>query len=389
MSSPSGKRKLLFVVSNDYGELSTALDFIAGQPFEALILVPDRLFRANDGDLPAACRTWRSVADVLSAARGQSPDVVFLLSAYLYGVNGLLSIDDVQRLIEGLETVTNLVVTSDPFLGQLFHLDNSTFSDQHPARRQLLEHFARLVPILDRVKHLYRVKTRLGTTAGSVSFYSPAVVLDETERAGRIQKAREIFGILPDLKRWLFVISAEDYGAGVAQWGRAGFDNLLARRLRETAEARRQPILIGPPPCIEALRRGTSNPASALLLDFCNYVTFRSLLCEAEYCFHWNIFSDSIIARVMNRQPVFFFDQGHLVRAMPSFLDAGIKHFYAGHAPPCLDQNAPLSANQFAALAADEDRELHRARHNFEQSPQPNDLVEQMLAATRSRAPVA
>jgi hypothetical protein len=389
MSFHSGKRKLHFVVSNDYGELSTALDFIARQPFEALILVPDRLFRANGGDLPVACRTYRSVADVLSAARDQSPDVVFLFSAYLYAINGLFGIDDVKRLIEGLSTVTRMVVTSDPFLGRLFHLDKSTFSDQHPARRQLSDHFALLVPILERVKHLYRVEPCSGAAAGSVSFYNPGVVLDEAERAARHQKARETFGVIPELKRWLFVISAEDYGAGVAEWGKAGFDNLLVSRLKETADAGSQPILIGPQPCIEAVRRGTSNPASALLLDFCNYVTFRSLLCEAEYCFYWNIFSDSIIARVMNRQPVFFFEQGHLVRAMPSFREVGIKHFYAGHAPPCLDQRMPLSANQLAALAADEDRELARARQRFEKSPQPDQLIEQLLATTDSRAPVA
>ncbi len=245
------------------------------------------------------------------------------------------------------------------------------------------------MPILDRVKHLYRVEPCSGAAAASISFYNPGVVLDETERASRHQKVRETLGVIPELKRWLFVISAEDYGAGVAQWGKAGFDDFLARRLKETADAGRQPILIGPQLCIQAVRRGTSNPASALLLDFCNYVTFRSLLCEAEYCFYWNIFSDSIIARAMNRQPVFFFDPGHLVRAMPSFLKLGIEHFYAGHAPPCLDQQTPLSPNQLATLAADEERELDRARIRFEKSPKPDQLIEQLLAKADSRTPVA
>ncbi len=385
MSRQSGKRKLLFVVSNDYGELSTALNFIAGQPFETLILVPDRLFRANNGELPAACRAYHSVADVLSAAREQSPDVVVLVSAYLYAVNGLVSLDDVKRLIEALRPIARVVVTSDPFLGQLFHIDQTTFHDQHPAKRQLSDHFAHLVPILDGVKHLYRVEPCPGAAAGSVSFYNPRVVLDETERAILNQRAVKTLGVVPELKRWLFVISAEDYGAGAAQWGQAGFDMILARRFKETADAGRQPVLIGPPACIEAVRKGTSHPACLLALDFCNYVTFRSLLCEAEYCFYWNIFSDSIIARVINRQPVFFFDTGHLVRAMPSFLDAGIKHFYAGHRPPCLDQQTPLSANHLAVLSADEDRAFERARQRFAMSPKPDELVEQLLEATHDR----
>jgi hypothetical protein len=386
MSSQSRKRKLLFVVSNDYGELSTALEFVARGPFEALILVPDRLFRANNGELPAACRSYHSVSDVLSAARAQSPDAVFLFSAYLYAVNGLLSVDDVRRLVECLRTLTQIVVTSDPFLGQLFQIDKSTFSDQHPARRLLSEHFALLVPILDSVKHLYRVEPRPGAAAGSISFYNPGVVLDATERAERNQRALQTLGVIPELKRWLFVISAEDYGAGIARWGKASFDVLLARRLKETADAGKQAILIGPQPGIEALRQGTSNPASAVLLEFCDYLTFQSLLCEAEYCFYWNIFSDSIIARVMNRQPVFFFDQGHLVRAMPPFLDVGIKHFYAGHQPPCLDQTAPLSANRLAALAVEEDRALDRARERFAKPPKPDQMIELLLESTDSLA---
>jgi hypothetical protein len=386
MPSRTGKRKLLFVVSNDYGELSTALDFIAGQPFETLILAPDRLFRANGGDLPAGCRNYHSVADVLSAARAQSPELAFLFSAYLYAVNGLLSLDDVQRLIEGLRAVTRMIVTSDPFLGLLFHIDDRTFSDQHPAKRELTEHFAQVARMLDGVKHLYRVEPREGAKAGSVSFYNPHVVLDDAARATRTARALKTLGVIRGLKRWLFVLSAEDYGAGVARWGKNRFDALLASKLKETAGAGRQPVLIGPSPCLDALRHGTSNPTSAVLLEFCEYLTFQSLLCEAEYAFYWNIFSDSIIARVMNRQPVFFFDAGHLVRAMPPFFEAGLNHFYAGNAPHFLDLDATLSAEGLAVSAVDEDRKLERARQRFTQSPDPGQMVELLLETTGSQA---
>ena len=34
------QRRLLFVVSADFGELSNALTFVAGYPFRALLLLP-------------------------------------------------------------------------------------------------------------------------------------------------------------------------------------------------------------------------------------------------------------------------------------------------------------------------------------------------------------
>jgi hypothetical protein len=193
-------------------------------------------------------------------------------------------------------------------------------------------------------------------------------------------------GVLPRLKRWMFVLSAEDYATGIGRWGKARFDGVLLEKLKETANAGRQPVLIGPGPCIDALRQATSTPASALLLEFCKYTTFLSLLSEAEYCFYWNLFSHSIIARVMNRQPVFFFDSGHLVHAMPSFLEIGLKHFYACARPRSLDQDARLSAEQLAGLALEEDGRLEPARQRFAQSPEPAQVVERLLGTPNGQS---
>ncbi|HEX4073753.1 MAG TPA: hypothetical protein VHX68_21415 [Planctomycetaceae bacterium] len=244
--------------------------------------------------------------------------MVFLFSGYLYAVNGLFPIDGVRQLVDGLCSTSCAVVTSDPFLGELFRLDESTFSEQHPARRQLAEHFAQIVPILARVKHLYRAAPRAGAAGGSVSFYNPQTVLDQAARSAWTNRALDTPGIRPELKRWLFVLSAEDYAAGTVRWGNARFDETLRGKLLETAMAGRQPVLIGPPASIEAMRQGELTPVTALLFEFCDSARFLSLLYEAEYCFYWNVFSHSIIARVMNQGPVFFFDWGHLVHALPS-----------------------------------------------------------------------
>ena len=163
--------------------------------------------------------------------------MVFLFSGYLYAVNGLFLIDGVRQLVDGLCSTSCAVVTSDPFLGELFRLDESTFSEQHPARRQLAEHFAQIVPILARVKHLYRAAPRAGAAGGSVSFYNPQTVLDQAARSAWTNRALDTPGIRPELKRWLFVLSAEDYAAGTVRWGNARFDETLRGKLLETAIA--------------------------------------------------------------------------------------------------------------------------------------------------------
>jgi hypothetical protein len=384
MSLHGDKRKLLFAISSDYGELSTALDFLAGQPFDAELLLPERLFRVHASSLPVACRMSHSPADILAAVAEKTPDVVFLFSGYLYAINGLFPIDGVRQLVDALCSTSCAVVTSDPFLGELFRLDGSTFSEQHPARRQLAEHFARIVPILAGAKHLYRGTPRAGAAGGSVSFYNPQTVLDEAARFAWKNRALRTPGIRPELKRWLFVLSAEDYAAGTARWGKARFDENLRGKLLETAMAGRQPVMIGPPACIEAMRQGELTPVTALLFEFCEQAQFLSLLHEAEYCFYWNVFSHSIIARVMNRGPVFFFDCGHLVHALPSFLDAGLEHFYAGWRPRRLEQNDVLSAGQLAEFAVEDDRSLEPARLNFARSPSPVEMVEDVLRRAKS-----
>src|ERR1700722_18921816 len=102
MNLRGDKPKLLFVISNDYGELSTALDFLAGQPFDAELLLPERLFRVHSASLPVARRAYNSPADILSAVAEKSPDVVFLFSGYLYAINGLFTVDGVRQLVEAL-----------------------------------------------------------------------------------------------------------------------------------------------------------------------------------------------------------------------------------------------------------------------------------------------
>jgi hypothetical protein len=382
--------KLLFVLSNDYGELSNALYLVKGQGFQTTLLMPQRLFAINQGTLTIPAYPYTSPLDVLDAVSRESPDIVFLFSGYLYAINNLFGgLDAVVRLIQDLRAGPRRIVTSDPFLGILGQLGPTTFSDNHPLRHWLLEHFRRVVPMLEGVTHLYLVPPNELAVPRSVSFFNANVIEDGPGLDAWRSKAALLHpnpspparggqegGVAR--KRWLFVLSLEDYGKQTAQLGRARFDSILLRKLQEAIRASRQAVLVAPKECIESVAR-IGPLGDALLLHFCGYEKFQAFLFDAEYVFYWNLFSNSIMPRVVNRLPVFLFDQGHLAHAIPALLEAAIRHYYVSAKLPYLDQQRDLAEEKLTSMAALQQIDLEPARAHFHASQNPVEMVQLLL----------
>jgi hypothetical protein len=361
MSSP----RLLFVPSNDYGELSAALYFLEGSDFPATLLLPERLFAANAEHLPVPASRYRSPDDVLAAVDCERPDVVFLFSAYLFAINGLFDIDATGRLIEGLRTRGPAIVTSDPFLGLMTRPEESTFAADHPLRKVLADHFARLSPLVSSLTHLYVMPADGIAVADRVSFAN--------RRAIRGAPA-------PGPPRWVFVLSAEDYGHQAAALGRAAFEGLLLDHLDNAIRQGRQPVLIAPSACIDALKASGRASEGATLLSFCRHDVFRKHLLGAEHALYWNVFSNSILARVMNRLPVFFLARGHMAHAMPRLYEAGLRHYYPGCELPFLDPKKAPTADDLTRAADAQHAGFAGALRRFAESPDPAEVIAQILA---------
>lgn len=370
------RARLLFVLSNDYGELATAMYLLAGQAFEPVFLLPDRLLALNRGALPGAAYRYGSAPEIIEHVERERPDVVFLFSGYLYGINDILPVEAVEALVEALARTGHPVATTDPFLGVLSTLDASTFSDRHPRQRWLLEHFARLARLFRTIPHLDLVD--IGAAAGPprVSVFNAASLLPPGGLAVHRKRLGHVLGLDPEAPRWLFVLSAEDYAGQRSLWGGARFDEILIARLQETVRQGRQPVLVAPAAGLAAVRLRAPAIEGVVAVPFCGYDLFTALLLDAEHAFYWNIFSNSIPARVLNHRPVFFFDPGHLARAIPPLAEAGLRHYYAGTEPPYLDRSAPLEAGELGQLAQRQERTLGPARAAFRRSPTPSALVE-------------
>jgi len=186
-------------------------------------------------------------------------------------------------------------------------------------------------------------------------------------------------GLVPGKPRWAFVLSTEDYVAQADRHGRNDFEANLLDKLRDTAAQGRQPILIAPDPCLESIRPAAGTIPDLRLMSFFDHETFRALLLEVEFAFYWNILSNSIFNRVINRRPVFFFDRGHLLHALPSVNQRAHQHYYAGVDLPFLDRQIPLDLNRLRAAAQSCDTGMATIAERFRQLPTPEEIVDVIL----------
>jgi hypothetical protein len=376
--------RLLFLLSNDYGELSNALYVLRDEGLDATLLLPERLFDANRDALAVRARRYGTLADVIDALDSERPDIVFLFSAYLYVVNGIFELGTVEALLDELQGRHLRVITSDPFLGLLLAHGASPFSERHPQRQRLTDHFVQLAARLRDVTHLYLVPPNGLAGERKVSVFNPHILSDAASMQQRRTRLADRISIDLRRPRWLFLLASEDYGAQIARLGREQFEALLLERLEDAAHAGRQPLLIAPQPCVDSLSRAGRAIPGLVLLSFCAHDLFADLLLEAEYAFYWNMLSNSLLARLANRLPALFFDRGHLAYAIPALLELGLKTYFAGAQFAVLDQRQGLAPGALAELAAAQQLTLGNAIENFLRSPTPRELVQRLLGEGRA-----
>ena len=369
--------RLLFVLSNDYGELSLARAMLRGQALDAAFVMPERLYTANADAAPGRVARFDTAEDVLGAVDRVRPDLVCLFSGYLYAINGLLPLEKVAALVDALRARRVRIATSDPFLGVLARMDATTFSDRHPRKAWLTTHFGALARVYADVPHVYPVPL-VADGVRAASFFNPATVTTPETLAERRRALHGWIPIDPGRPRWLFVLAHEDYGAQANRLGRARFESLLVARLRETVAAGRTPVLVAPPPCAEAVAR--AGVAGAHVVPFCGHDRFMALLADAEHAFYWNVFSNSIPSRALSGQSVFFFDQGHMALAMPGVFAAGMRAYWGAATPSYLDVTRSLSAADLDRLGAAQIDDWEADRQRYRRAPSPAAMVQALIA---------
>ncbi len=387
--------RLLFVLDNDYGELTTLMYLLLGQELvsHATLLLPERLFANNANALPGRTRRYESLEDILAAVERERPDVVFLCSAYLMTIHELLTLEELEQLVQQLGRSGCRIVTSDPFLGVLsqgdvrslviFDISDATVdlydyeAVKESQEERLRVHLARCEEILRDARHLYPAfcdltqEEAVVTDDRNVSFFNPCL-LRPTNGDGAGSGERK--------PHWLFIISQADYEAQVLVEG-LEFIDLVADRIVDVLAADRHPILIGPHELIDALADRLPTAEGVDLLYYCPFRQLVALSLSAEHAFYWNVLSHSILIRLFNGLPNVVFDKGHLIRNVNAVHERVVKWYYQGWETPFTDQRAALSLESVEAGTESFRAEAERMQRRFARAPSPARMVDLLSGA--------
>lgn len=366
---PSRDARLVFVISNDYGELSNALYFLQGQALasRATLLLPPRVYAVNKDRLPVPVVEYTTAGEVVEIVRRIEPAVVFLFSGYLYTINELFSVESLEMLIQFLREKGCRVVTSDPFLGALSRAESAA------ELGAIHKPFLRTFDVLREEMHFTPTPCdQLGDGIARFSVYNPRSMRTRGEASGK--------------PFWLFTLSAEDYRFQIKQHGARRFNESAVEKVTSALGQGRRAVFIGPPDCIALMSAEVSAESGVTLQSFCSHDEFTSLLVEAEYAFYWNLFSNSLVVRLGNGLPTFFFDRGHLATVFLKMGHAGsmysiaVRNYFLGWRPICLDQRQELAEPVLALLSRIFEPNRRAIQENCRRAPSPEEALAVLIA---------
>jgi hypothetical protein len=364
--------RLLFIIDNDYGEMTLARLFLHGQGLErrTTFMVPPRLYVGNQ-DSPIRTLVYTSYKDIRREINELRPDIVFFCSGYLFSTHQLLSVPMLEDLITNLQARGCSIVTSDPFWGLMSTPDPVIFA----GAKQLTD----ALPVLRNIVHLYPAPFS-DTGIRSLSFFNPRFVDEEFPKLpGSFWKDAGGDATTADARYWVFALTQLDYNIQVEIHSKEGFAGRVVTMLANTFQCGRYPILLAPDSCIWDVEKQLGRADTAVLLPYCPYDQFTRLLINAEYAFYWNAGSASAHLRMVRGLPVFSFDQGHIARCVRAWYQRMIKYYYNGWVPAYLDHDQELRADTLEGLAANYRQAAEKIRANLSRSHTPEETITEVL----------
>ncbi len=328
--------RILIVVSSDFGELGTAMYMFEGTGISAQLLLPARLHQQNSQLAPHKVLAYSGAAQLLEKIRDYQPQLLLLMSGASLFFTGLLSMVDLQLILQQARSMGIPVATTDPLLGETLSEENF-----HPLgwTKEMFQRTAAMQICLRGVHHLYL--SPMQCSQFTHSFFNSRGVVSKGQKTAMFEGLHQGQCKLASLQ-WLFVISKTDYQLQCALHGRLAFDDMLFEKIQQSLGAKRQPVLLAPPEACQSLQGRVSG--NVVLMPFCGYEQFRALLITAEHVFYWNVMSNSVLVRIVNGGSVFFMDAGHLARYIPSLVSLAMQSYYANAQLHMLDPQQVLDA---------------------------------------------
>jgi hypothetical protein len=385
----TGGPRLMFVLTAAFGELFNAMYMVMGCGFRTSFAMREPWYSLNRTSLPGASYRFEDLDSLMAAIEREKPDLVCLFSGYLYASDQIIEFGELDRLVKYLHARGTKTVTSDPFLGLISRLP--PIDHESPIGQILglpirligeatfgsrFSYFLRARFVLKDLPHVYIVDPdERGIKA--LPFYNPNI-LSYASAAAEAKQAMKVS--IPAQPYWLYVLGASDYYPQVKRDGADYVHALLVRKLLDAMQEGRCAALIAPAQCIAALEKDASLK-ECVFIGNCEYHQFMAVLLGAEYAFYWNIFSASILARLLNRLPTFFFAVGHIADENQQMFEKGMSKYYRGAELRHLHPEDRITAASLSGFAKAQEVQLFDPFFdNVRNLPTPEILVRNLLA---------
>lgn len=387
--------KVLFLLDNDYGELTTILYLILGQDcfWESKILLTPRLHEHNQNILPGRIEKWSNEQELLQFIDAYQPDVLVLAAGYLLPVHNLLTSEALERVCRFASEKQIKIVTADPFLGlisqwspaglqHIISIDipvdasNQLAAIKRIADAKLHKELAAANAVLRDYPHLYPTYTDMiginteSSDSKNRSFFNKQLLIPDVLQLNHSEAQ----------PHWVFIISEVDFQTQSMHLGTARFVSIVSNLLLQGTHLGRKMIFLGPSILIELLRsRKAINNENIHLFNFGAFERVMALLLTAEYSFYWNVVSHTILIQLWNGKPVVLFDKGHLARAIPSMYDRIIAWYYQGWEPQYFDHNETLSLATLAEFKNQYCKRRLELMKSYQRAPSPETLLNSLI----------
>ncbi len=357
--------KVLFITSQDFGELGLATFFARNQPFQSTFAVPAKKAAYFD-EVVDIMYAYSSVTELQRIIKNEAPDVISLNTGYLIVNGGLATMDEFQSFFEYLKELGCPVITTDPFVRVYDSYPECAFALDGRPLEALKTEITFLSDYLKDLPHIYGFPCVSSLEKG-FSFYNDRFCLSEKDRWKD-----------PEQKDyWLFVLGEIDYSLLLAKHGEFLITE-LAKRLTEICQNEQNRVrCVFPKRLAELLREPLSSLKNLQILDFVTLKTFEALVSESHVVFYWNVFSNSIMLCYYYDIPFLCFDKGHLASLSTELFNHMSEGIYRSGKPEFIDFFSPIEPRLDVMLQnhySPENRQ--RILDEYHRLPSPQKIIE-------------
>ncbi len=356
--------KVLFITSNDFGELSLATFFARNQPFQSIFVIPKK--RATYFDEVVDIKyVYSSITELERIIEHEKPDVISLNTGYLIVNGGLATMAEFQLFYEYLKKLGCPIMTTDPFVRVYDSYPECSFELDGNPLVSLKTEMTFLSEYLKELPHIYGFPCK-SNLENAYLFYNDKYCLKEKQQPQSTEKK----------DHWLFVLGELDSTLLFVKHGEL-FIKELAERLKEICQNTENRVRCVFPENIANMLREPLAPLKNLqILNFLTLEEFETLVSESDIVFYWNVFSNSILMCYYYDVPFLCFGKGHIADLSVDLFNHMSDGIYRNGTPEFIDFLSPLEPNLDTLLQNQYSKEnRQRILDEYHRLPTPQSIV--------------